>query len=351
VWHNPPVTDLLSTPYDRFGDALELLGVPRAVQAPVFRHLYGQLKGEMGDHPHIGKRHAAAVARHVHPPVRLERSVPSPDGTEKLVVALNDGERVETVLMPLGKRTSVCVSSQVGCAMACGFCATGTLGLTRGLTAAEIVGQVRLAQARIAERGEVFGSLVFMGMGEPLQHYATTRDALAILTDKRGPRVAPSRIRVSTVGLAPRIRQLGADFGGQIGLALSLNAGTGETRRRLMPITERYDLEELKHAIQAYPLPGSNRYIMIEFVLLAGVTDTQAELDGLVEWMQGVDRAMVNLIPFNPFPGAPFDSPESSAIRRAALHLKNAGIPVKVRQPRGRVAAAACGQLALRPSA
>lgn len=354
LWHTAPVTaaphiDLLATPYDRFGDALDAIGVPAVLAPVVFRQLYGRRRLPMTEDPHIGPRHAATIAA-VLPPVSpvVETRTLSDDGTEKLVIRLADGARVETVLMPLGKRTSVCVSSQVGCAMACQFCATATLGLSRGLAAGEIVAQVRVAQERIAERGEKFGGVVFMGMGEPLQHYAATRDAIAIMTDRRGVRVAPSRVRVSTVGLAPRIRQLGEDFGGIINLALSLNAGTNETRRRLMPVTARYDMNELREAVASYPRPGTGRYVMIEYVLMAGVTDTDAELQGLVEWMSGLDGAMVNLIPFNPFEGSTFRTPDLPAIRRALHTLRDAGVPCKVRRPRGRDSSAACGQLALR---
>jgi 23S rRNA (adenine2503-C2)-methyltransferase len=268
------------------------------------------------------------------------------DDTEKFVFRLRDGRRVEGVIIPEGPRSTFCVSSQVGCAMACAFCATARLGLERALTTAEIVAQVYAARARCEAVGRPLRNVVFMGMGEPLHHYDVTRRALEILTDPAGISLGFPRITVSTVGLAPRIAQLGTDFGGRIQLAVSVNAGTQATRKRIMPIGATYDLEALRAAIAAYPLPR-NRYVLLEYVLLAGLTDTSAELAALADWVRGLP-AIVNLIPFNPFSGAPTElkSPSDAAVNLAFATLRAAGIPVSVRQPRGRRAVAACGQLA-----
>ncbi len=268
------------------------------------------------------------------------------DGTEKLVFRLADGRRVEGVVIPEGPRTTFCVSSQVGCAMACAFCATARLGLERALTAGEIVEQIHHAARLSGESGRPLRNVVFMGMGEPLHHYDVTRRAIDILTDATGLSLGFPRITVSTVGLAPRIEQLGRDFGGRIQLAVSLNAGTEATRRSLMPITERYDLATLRAAIAAYPT-ARNRYILIEYVLLAGRTDLPDELAGLARFVEGLP-VMVNLIPWNPFPDAPPDlvAPDDEAVKLAYSALRTLGVPVKVRMPRGRGAVAACGQLA-----
>jgi 23S rRNA (adenine2503-C2)-methyltransferase len=229
--------------------------------------------------------------------------------------------------------------------MACAFCATARLGLARALTAAEIVGQIYAAAPRCLEAGRPLRNVVFMGMGEPLHHYENTRDALSILTDPGGLALAYDRITVSTVGLAPRIAQLGRDFGGRIQLALSLNAGTDATRKRIMPITERYDLARLREAVAAYPT-RPNRGVLVEYVLLRGVNDTPQELAALAEWARGLP-VVVNLIPWNAFESADFEAPSSEDVDRAFATLVAHGVRVKVRLPRGRAAAAACGQLAL----
>jgi 23S rRNA (adenine2503-C2)-methyltransferase len=277
----------------------------------------------------------------------------STDGTVKYRFKTGDGRFIESVYMPEESRRTLCVSSQVGCAMGCAFCMTGTMGLSRHLTASEIVDQVHRVNAALLAEGapgpRPLTNLVFMGMGEPLHHYDATRDALAIITDRRGLGLAPSRVRVSTVGLPPRIRQLGSDFGGKVQLAVSLNAGTEATRRQLMPATRRWTLAELKDACADYPLPGKG-YVMVEYVLLPGVNDTPAELGGLAAFARGL-RCAVNLIPFNPFEGSPFLSPEGPAIVAAHRFLRDRGVAVKVRRPRGRGVGAACGQLALRHAA
>jgi 23S rRNA (adenine2503-C2)-methyltransferase len=272
------------------------------------------------------------------------------DDTEKLVFRLRDGRRVEGVIIPEGPRSTFCVSSQVGCAMACVFCATARLGLERALTVSEIIAQIYTARARCEAVGRPLRNVVFMGMGEPLHHYDVTRRALEILTDPAGISLGFPRITVSTVGLAPRIAQLGADFGGRIQLAVSVNAGRQATRARIMPIGATYDLDALRAAIAAYPLPR-NRYVLLEYVLLAGLTDTPDELAALAAWVRDLP-AIVNLIPFNPFDDAPetLQSPADADVSRAFATLRAAGVPVSVRQPRGRRAVAACGQLArLRP--
>ena len=337
--------DLLGLTRERLGDVLDDLGVGRTHARRVFRGIHRH-KLPLEAIQSLGYRHAAAIDGGTRrADVRISASFVADDTTEKLEFTLGDGRQVEGVLIPTAHGLTFCVSSQVGCAMACRFCATARLDLVRGLTPGEIVAQVNLGRARAVERGETVTHIVFMGMGEPLHHYPATRDAVSILTDDVGMAIAPSRVTISTVGLAPRIRQLGRDFGGRVQLAVSLNAGTEATRRDLMPITGRYDLATLKEACRAYPLP-STRHVLIEYVLLAGVTDTRAELDGLREWLEGLET-VVNLIPFNPFPGAPFAMPSWEAVDEAWQYLRDRGVLVTTRKPRGRDAHAACGQLAL----
>lgn len=342
------MTDLLALPFPALQEWLDAHGVGRAHAGRVFRALH---TGEPRPFASIGQlgRHGPFLDAHTTRSVaRIDAVHPSDDGTERLVFALHDGARVEGVLLPSptsDARVTLCLSSQVGCAMGCAFCATGTLGLTRQLSAGEIVAQVHEARARVSAEGRRLTHLVFMGMGEPLHNAGALRDALSILFDPHGEPMDQKRVTVSTVGLVDRIRQLGEDFGGRIQLAISLHAGTDATRRRIIPLARRVSLAELKAAVQAWPLPGS-RHLMIEVVVLPGVNDGQAELDGLAAWMDGVD-GMVNLIPFNPFPGASFRSPTDDEVRAMQAGLKARGVPCKVRWPRGRAASSACGQLML----
>ena len=271
------------------------------------------------------------------------------DETEKLVFRLVDGRRVEGVIIPEGERSTFCVSSQVGCAMACTFCATARLGLARPLTPAEIVKQVYHARDRAEKAGRPLRNVVFMGMGEPLHHYENTRAAIDILTCRWGLSLGFPKITISTVGLVPRIAQLGADFGGRLQLALSLNAGTDETRRRIMPITEKWNLESLKEALRAYPT-RRNRFHLLEYVVLPGVNDDDENLDGVAAFTRGLP-AVVNLIPWNPFAGAPFQPPTFEDVGRIFDRLRARDVHVSVRLPRGRPMSAACGQLALQTSA
>ena len=340
-----PIIDAL--PRQDLSDLLERLSVGRVHTEAVFAAMHRDHVA-LTDVPELGyrkrERLLTATRRSA---VELTDMFLAEDGTEKLRLRV-DGGAIEAVLIPgIKGRVTLCVSSQIGCAMACTFCATGTLGLTRGLTAGEIVQQVHLATARASERGLRLNRLVFMGMGEPLHHYANTRDALRILTDRFGPMLPHAAITVSTVGLAPRIRQLATDFEGRIQLALSLNAGTNATRAAIMPLTDRHDLGELKAALQDYPLPGPRRTLLLEYVLLAGVTDTEAELMAAADWASGL-RCVINLIPFNTFPGALFESPDTASVDRAYRTLSQAGHHVTVRRPRGRREQAACGQLACR---
>lgn len=340
--------DLLALPFTALEDRLDALGVGRAHASRVFRALHRT--GEPLDALPLGRHRATLAAHTTRAVVQVAARHPAPDGSERLVFALADGARVEGVLLPNRHvdRVTLCLSSQVGCAMGCAFCATGTLGLTRQLTAGEIVGQVHAARAVLAERGQRLTHLVFMGMGEPLHNDAALRDALSILFDPHGSPMDQKRVTVSTVGLVDRMRQLGEAFGGRLQLAISLHAGTDATRARIMPIARKTSLAALKQAALAWPLPGS-RHLMIEYVVLPGVNDSAAELDGLAAWMDGLD-GIVNLIPFNPFPNAPFRSPTEAEVRAVADGLTARGVPRKVRWPRGREAHGACGQLMLATS-
>ena len=335
--------DLLGLPLSALGRLLDRLGVGEKHAGRVFRGVHG-LDLPLDQIVNLG-RHAAVIANATRMgTAEIVGDHQSADGTRRLVFKLRDGARVEGVLIPMrADRATLCVSSQVGCAMACTFCATGTMGLTRGLEAGEIIAQVRAA---IAVSDRRVRNIVFMGMGEPLHHYTATRDAVRILLDTRGLSYQARHVTVSTVGVVPKMRAFSADFGGRVQLALSLHAGTDETRRRIIPLAKTYDLESVRQACLDHPLPGS-RHLMIEYVVLPGVNDTPAELEALATWTQGMD-CLVNLIPFNPFKGAPFRAPTVPEVQAVANVLNRLGVPYTVRWPKGRGVDGACGQLALR---
>ncbi len=343
----PTRTELLGLPYARLERWLDGVGVGSTHAARVFRGLHRDRiplteVADLGRHAHTILEHggfARAPITSVHP---------APGGVERLVFTLQDGNRVEGVLLPgSGDRVTLCLSSQVGCAMGCRFCATGTLGRTRDLTAGEIVAQVYAARDRLAAQGATrqLSHLVFMGMGEPLHAYRSVRDALFVLFDQHGTPFRRRHVSVSTVGLVDRMATLLEDFDGAIQLALSLHAGTDETRRRIIPTATGTSLGALREAAMAYESRRNGR-LMVEYVVLPGVNDGAADLDGLAAWMDGL-RGIVNLIPFNPFPGSPFRTPEDAEVRAVFSALRQRGVPVSVRWPRGRDVSGACGQLML----
>jgi 23S rRNA (adenine2503-C2)-methyltransferase len=288
----------------------------------------------------------AAEFRIAHPEVaRVSRSS---DGTRKLLFRLDDGATIESVLIPDGGRLTLCVSTQVGCAMGCGFCATATLGLGRHLRRGEIVGQFLAARALVAAEAvedadglDRITNMVFMGMGEPLHNYAGTVGAIETLTQSWGAEFSHRRITVSTVGLVPEMQRLLADT--QVNLAVSLTAVEPDVRRRLMPVSKKYPVADLLATCRALPLPRRKR-ITFEYVMLAGVNDAPEQARALARALAGI-RCKVNLIPFNPFPGAAFGRSDDVAVARFQDALRNAGVHATVRESRGPDIAAACGQL------
>ncbi len=344
----PPPTslDLLGTPFPALARRLDALGIGAKHASRVFRGIHRD-RVPLDAIADLG-RHAHTLAPHVHvDPVRVASRHPASDGSTRLVFGLADGKQVEGVLLPNKDhaRATLCVSSQVGCAMACTFCATGTLGLSRHLTAGEIVGQVHAARGELSGTGRRLSRLVFMGMGEPLHAYESVRDALKVLLDTHGEPLGARNVTVSTVGLIRRLGQLGEDFSGRLQLALSLHAGTDATRQRIVPTARTTSLSDLREALKAMPRAGQ-RPVMLEYVLLPGVNDGEAEWDGVAAFTADLP-AVVNLIPFNPFPQAPFRSPTDGEIERAWRALRARGVRNSVRWPRGRAAQAACGQLML----
>jgi 23S rRNA (adenine2503-C2)-methyltransferase len=271
----------------------------------------------------------------------------SADGTRKLLLRLDDGATIESVLIPDGERLTLCVSTQVGCAMGCGFCATATLGLGRHLRRGEIVSQLLVARALVAAETDThvgperITNMVFMGMGEPLHNYVGTVGAIETLTAAWGVEFSHRRITVSTVGLLPEMERLLADT--QVNLAVSLTAIDQDVRRRIMPVSKKYPVADLLATCRSLPLPRRKR-ITFEYVMLAGVNDTPAQARALAQALVGI-RCKVNLIPFNPFPGAAFGRSDEVTVARFQDTLRSAGVHATVRESRGPDIAAACGQL------
>jgi 23S rRNA (adenine2503-C2)-methyltransferase len=267
-----------------------------------------------------------------------QRSV---DGTRKLLLEMADGRRIESVFIPDTPAMTFCVSTQVGCAMACEFCLTGRMGLVRHLTAGEIAGQVRVLAAATGLLERPF-NIVLMGMGEPLHNYDQTMQALRMLHREQGLAVSPRRVTLSTVGIVPGLERLATEPL-MPNLAISLHATTDAQRTALVPPNRKYPLEQILEACRRFPLKRRNR-ITFEYVLLGGVNDTPEDARRLVRLLSGL-RAKVNVIPLNPAPGIPFERPSDGRVDRFAQVLADRHLTVSVRKSGGQDIRAACGQL------
>jgi 23S rRNA (adenine2503-C2)-methyltransferase len=277
----------------------------------------------------------------------VSRALVSSDGTRKWLLRFADGQEVETVHIPESDRGALCVSSQVGCTLTCTFCHTGTQRLVRNLTAAEIVAQVMIARDALGEwpspqEDRQLTNIVLMGMGEPLYNYDNVAAALKIVMDPEGLAISRRKITLSTSGVVPAIARCGAELG--VNLAVSLHAVTDELRERLVPLNKKYPIAELLEACRNYPGSSNARRITFEYVMLRGVNDSPSEARELVRLLKGIP-AKVNLIPFNPWPGAPFECSTEAAIAAFSDIVFAAGYSAPVRTPRGRDILAACGQL------
>jgi 23S rRNA (adenine2503-C2)-methyltransferase len=275
----------------------------------------------------------------------IESELSSSDGTTKWLLRFKDGQEVETVHIPDVERGALCVSSQVGCSLACSFCHTGTMPLVRNLDAADILAQILVARDRFGEwptpeGGRRISHIVMMGMGEPLLNYENVKRALSIAMDPKGLAFTKRKITLSTAGIVPKIEQCGRELG--VNLAISLHAVRDDLRDELVPINRKWNIETLLSACRAYP--ASDRWVTFEYVMLDGVNDSEAEAKELVRLLKGVP-AKVNLIPFNPWPGAAYRCSPLERIEAFARIVERGGYPSPVRTPRGRDILAACGQL------
>ncbi|HXP03838.1 MAG TPA: 23S rRNA (adenine(2503)-C(2))-methyltransferase RlmN [Stellaceae bacterium] len=271
----------------------------------------------------------------------------SQDGTRKWLLRFPDGQEVETVHIPEEDRGTLCVSSQVGCTLTCRFCHTGTQRLVRNLGAAEIVGQVMLARDALDEwpspkDDRQLTNIVLMGMGEPLYNFDNVAAAMKIVMDPEGLAISRRKITLSTAGVVPMIARCGAEIG--VNLAISLHAVRDDVRDVLVPLNKKYPIAALLDVCRAYPGSSNARRITFEYVMLKGVNDNPAEARELVRLLKGIP-AKVNLIPFNPWPGAPYECSTDAAIAAFSDVVFAAGYSAPVRTPRGRDILAACGQL------
>jgi 23S rRNA (adenine2503-C2)-methyltransferase len=277
----------------------------------------------------------------------VTRAQASVDGTRKWLLRFHDGQEVETVHIPESDRGTLCVSSQVGCTLTCSFCHTGTQRLVRNLGAAEIVGQIMVARDALGEwpspqEDRQLTNIVLMGMGEPLYNFDNVAAAMKIVMDPEGLAISRRKITLSTAGVVPMILRCGSEIG--VNLAISLHAVTDELRERLVPLNKKYPIAELLDACRTYPGSSNARRITFEYVMLKGVNDSPAEARELVRLLKGIP-AKVNLIPFNPWPGAPYECSTETSIAAFSDIVFAAGYSAPVRTPRGRDIAAACGQL------
>ena len=277
----------------------------------------------------------------------VTRDQESTDGTRKWLLRMPDGQEVETVYIPEDDRGTLCVSSQVGCTLTCKFCHTGTQPLVRNLGPAEIVGQVLVARDALGDwpsgkEDRCLTNIVMMGMGEPLYNYDNVADGLRIVMDSDGIGWSKRRITLSTAGVVPQIRQCGEDL--NVNLAISLHAVTDELRDKIVPINKKYPIAELLQACRDYPGVSNARRITFEYVMLKDVNDTPADARQLVRLLRGIP-AKVNLIPFNPWPGAPYECSTPKAITAFGDIVVQGGYPAPVRISRGQDILAACGQL------
>jgi 23S rRNA (adenine2503-C2)-methyltransferase len=360
--------NLIGLGYDELTEALAALGFEKFRAKQIWSWMYHHGATDFAKMTTLAKPARDKLAEHFtvsRPAVSQDQK--SADGTRKWLLKMIDGQEVECVHIPEKDRGALCVSSQVGCTLTCGFCHTGTQRLVRNLEASEIIMQVMLArdmlkewpepaQSRLrpssAERvsgaqhrraqNRLLTNIVMMGMGEPLYNYDNVAKALRIIMHGEGVAISKRKITLSTSGVAPMIERCGAELG--VNLAVSLHAVTDELRDRIVPINRKYPIKELLQACRDYPGSSNARRITFEYVMLKGVNDSPADAKQLVRLLRGIP-AKINLIPFNPWPGAPFECSEWDVIEKFGDIVNAAGYASPVRRPRGRDIMAACGQL------
>lgn len=341
---------------DQLRDALIAAGTPeRQVKmrlGQIWQWVYHWGKRDFAAMTNLSKAYRAFLAEHftIEIPQVVTRQISS-DGTRKYLVRIAGGHEVETVYIPEEGRGTLCISSQVGCTLTCSFCHTGTQKLVRNLTAGEIVGQVMLARDDLGEwptqgaprdENRLISNVVLMGMGEPLYNFDNVRDAMKVVMDNEGLTLSRRRITLSTSGVVPEIARTAQEIGCL--LAISFHATTDAVRDLLVPINKKWNLETLLAALRDYPRLSNAERITFEYVMLKGVNDSDADARRLVKLIAGIP-AKINLIPFNEWPGAPYERSDRARIEAFSEIIFNAGYASPIRKPRGEDIMAACGQL------
>ncbi|MEL7301230.1 MAG: 23S rRNA (adenine(2503)-C(2))-methyltransferase RlmN [Pseudomonadota bacterium] len=337
-------------------DALIAMGTPekqaKMRTGQIWQWVYQWGRRDFAEMTNLAKAYRAELSEHfvIEVPEVVSRQV-SEDGTRKYLVRIAGGHEVEVVYIPEADRGTLCISSQVGCTLTCTFCHTGTQKLVRNLTAGEIVGQVMVARDDLGEwpvpgapkdETRLLSNIVLMGMGEPLYNFNEVRNAMKIAMDPEGISLSRRRITLSTSGVVPEIAKTAEEIGCQ--LAVSFHATTDEVRDVLVPINRKWNIEALLAALKDYPRLSNSERITFEYVMLKDVNDSDADAHRLVRLIKGIP-AKVNLIPFNPWPGSPYERSDWSRIEAFADIIYKAGYASPIRTPRGEDIMAACGQL------
>jgi 23S rRNA (adenine2503-C2)-methyltransferase len=315
------------------------LGLPGYRADQVFHWIYKKAAREFAEMVNLPKHLLQVLAGNYElNAFPSTREFISRDGSRKYLLTLTDGNKVESVFIPAGDRSTLCISTQVGCKFSCGMCASGLKSFVRNLNVAEIIDQLLYVQ-----RQAQVTNIVFMGMGEPLDNYENITQAIKIINSEKGPGIAARRITISTAGYLPGLRKL-ADLDRQVNVSLSLHATTDEQRTRLMPINKKYPLKEVLKACADY-FQKTGRIITLEYILLQGFNDTLIDAQRLATITHGL-KGKVNLLPFNPFPKLKYKPVSQTVMEQFRAWLKSRKIPVTIRESRGADIFAACGQLA-----
>lgn len=333
---------------EEIGDRFLRLGLQKFRSRQVWHWLYHKGVKSFEEMTTLSKKVRAQLGQtfSIKRPMVSEKQT-SADGTIKWLLQFEDGAKAETVFIPEEDRGTLCISSQVGCTLNCSFCHTGTQKLVRNLSSSELVGQILIAFDELsawpsAQIGRPLTNIVLMGMGEPLYNLDNVIKALKIIMDNEGISISKRRITLSTSGIVPKFNRCGLET--DVNLAISLHAVTDDVRDILVPINKRYPIKDLLNACREYPGVSNSRRITFEYVMLKGINDSSSDARALIKLMEGIP-AKINLIPFNPWPGSPYECSEKKQIEEFAKIVLKAGYPSPVRTPRGDDILAACGQL------
>ena len=333
---------------EEIGDRFLSLGLQKFRSGQVWHWLYHKGATSFEEMTTLSKKVRVQLGKtfSIKRPTVSEKQT-SADGTIKWLLQFEDGAKAETVFIPEEDRGTLCISSQVGCTLNCSFCHTGTQKLVRNLSSSELVGQILIAFDELsawpsAQIGRPLTNIVLMGMGEPLYNLDNVIKALKIIMDNEGISISKRRITLSTSGIVPEFNRCGLET--DVNLAISLHAVTDDVRDILVPINKKYPIKDLLNACRDYPGVSNSRRITFEYVMLKGINDSASDARALIKLMEGIP-AKINLIPFNPWPGSPYECSEKNQIEEFAKIVLKAGYPSPVRTPRGDDILAACGQL------